>query len=73
MTDAVENSQRIKVVVVACFQASRLKRVSTHDFIIFRGARELYEKQLAKKRHRKSQITVTSYKVSIEDSDLTIF
>jgi len=64
----------VKQTIVTNLEAPRLKGVSTKDFNQFFRLREIYEKQI-QERNREPGLNLnpTSYRASIDDSDLRIF
>lgn len=64
----------VEETVISCLEVTRLRGISTCQFIEFKRLRELYEKQVAKKsKQLKEYLIPTSYRASIEDDGLRIF
>lgn len=64
----------LKQTILACLEAPHLAGVSNKHFVEFKRLRELYEKQIQEKNAQSSNhFTPTSYKMSIEHSDLGTF
>lgn len=74
MSNVTSNGKKIRQTIIYAVEAPRLRGVWTKHFIEFRKARELYEKIIAEKNKEPgTSIPFTSYKESIEDTDLHLF
>ena len=70
----MSQSNTVRQTIVTNLEAPRLRGVSTKDFVQFKKARDLYEKQVAEKNREPGvSITPTSYLASIEDAFLRTF
>lgn len=73
-TQTMGGTSTVKQTIVTNLEAPRLKGVSTKEFNQFFRLRELYEKQIAERNREPGlNLTATSYRASIDDSDLRIF
>lgn len=59
---------------INCVEHSKMKGVSTRQFVGFNWLRDLYEKQIqVKSGNVQDEISATSLRACVEDEDLEIF